>query len=303
MACTVTPKQVYTALTGAGFSTVQAIGIMANGINESSLQPEARAVDSNGRYSNGLLQWNEASYPTSGGLVTGNCTADLAAQVGFLKATVSGSALNGSTGAEVAGNFAQYFERCVGCQPGGAQNNQRVANAATVEGWISSGKWPAATGPGVSGGGSTLTAADLAASQASLGSTCLIGFGGVPGTSWVNDIFGSGGNVGQFCILSKSEVRALLGGLIIAAGGLVAITGVLILAAYGLKRSGALDKAANVAAVVPGGQGVAAGLALASNRSQQTGQGVLRQRQAAERESAREAKAAARKAPAQDETA
>lgn len=166
---------------------------------------------------------------------------------------------------------------------------------------------PNVPGGTAAGGGTTAqtTAAEQAAAAAAstqLGSTCLIGFGGVPGTSWVNDIFGSGGNVGQFCILSKSEVRALLGGLIIAAGGLVAITGVLILAAYGLKRSGALDKAANVAAVVPGGQGVAAGLALASNRSQQTGQGVLRQRQAAERESAREAKAA-RKAPAQDETA
>ena len=81
------------------------------------------------------------------------------------------------------------------------------------------------------------------------------------------------------------------------------LAGVLILAAYGLKRSGALDKAANVAAVVPGGQGVAAGLAMASNRSQQTGQGALRKREAAQRESAREAKAAARKRPAQDQTA
>ena len=66
-----------------------------------------------------------------------------------------------------------------------------------------------------SGGGGTAgqstAAAQAAAAQAAtqLGNTCLIGFGGVPGTSWVNDIFGSGGNVGQFCILSKSEVRAV----------------------------------------------------------------------------------------------
>jgi hypothetical protein len=118
--------------------------------------------------------------------------------------------------------------------------------------------------PAGSGGGGGGTAADLAASQAALGSTCLIGFGGVPGTSWVNDIFGSGGNIGQFCLLSKSEVRAVLGGLIMAASGAVALTGVLILAAYGLKRSGALDKVAKVAGVVPGGQVAAAGLRTAS---------------------------------------
>ena len=124
------------------------------------------------------------------------------------------------------------------------------------------------TGNANSGSGTTSTAA-VAAAQSSLSSTCVIGFGGIPGTSFLNDIFGSGGNVGQFCILSKSEVRALLGGLLLVAGGMTAMVGVLILAAYGLKQTGALGKAADVAAVIPGGQMAAVGLKTAQNRASQ----------------------------------
>jgi tail lysozyme len=262
MACTVTPVQVYDQLLGAGFSTPQAVGIMANGINESSLQPEARAVDSNGQYSNGFLQWNEASYPDSGSLVTGNCLEDLKAQIGYLKSTVSGPALNGTTGAEVAGNFAQSFERCAGCQPGGAQYQQRVANAAKVQGWISSGNWPAATGPGVSGkGGSADTGAT--ASDTSLASECLIG---IPNPAHSIPIIGGLFSTNLTCLFSKSEARALAGGLLMLASGTVALAGVLILAAYGLKRSGALDKAASAAAVIPGAGVVSTGLRTASSR-------------------------------------
>jgi hypothetical protein len=97
-------KAIYDALISAGFSTVQAVGAMANAIAESTLSPEASVIDSNGARSNGLWQFNEASYPDSGRLVTGNCAADIQQQVGYLKAHVSGAALNGSTGAEVASN-------------------------------------------------------------------------------------------------------------------------------------------------------------------------------------------------------
>src|SRR5579862_8100360 len=142
MATACTPKGIYTALIAAGFSTTQAIGAMANGLAESELNPETNVVDSNGYRSYGIWQFNAKSYPNASGLVTGNCLADIDAQVGLLKASVSGQALAGSTPGQVAGNFAQYFERCQTCTPGGASYSQRVANAGVVAGWVSSGKWP-----------------------------------------------------------------------------------------------------------------------------------------------------------------
>lgn len=246
------PKQVYDELTAQGASSVQALGIMANIINESGFNPEA--VGDQGT-SFGIVQQHGSQYA---GLVTGNEAADLKAQVRVIAQNGGFRAASGSTPAEAAGNFAANYERCVGCQPGGAQYNSRVANAATVTGWASSGKWPASAG-------SAQAAQTTAAQQAQqLGSTCIIGFGGVPGTSWINDIFGSGGNVGQFCLFSKSEARAVVGGLIMVASGSVALVGVLILAAYGLKKTGALEGAAKVASVVPAGRGVAAGLSRVS---------------------------------------
>lgn len=66
------PSGIFEALINAGFSEAQAVGVMANAIAESSLDPEASVIDSNGARSNGLFQFNEASYPDSGKLVTGN---------------------------------------------------------------------------------------------------------------------------------------------------------------------------------------------------------------------------------------
>lgn len=85
--------------------------------------------------------------------------------------------------------------------------------------------------------------------------TCIFGFGGVPGTSWWNDIFGSGGNVAQGCLVTKSNLRAYVGAAVLASGVIVAGAGLLVLAAYGLGKSAALSKAA---AVIPGAAPVAA---------------------------------------------
>jgi|SRR5690348_5355848 len=236
------PQAIYTALLSAGFSTVQAVGVMANMINESSLNPEARALDSNGRYSNGLVQFNEASYPDSARLVTGNCAQDITQQVGYLKAHVSGAALNGSTGAEVASNFAAAFERCQGCQPGGSQNAQRTANAATVQGWVSSGRWPTSTagisgGSGGAGGGNVLTSTIMPG-------TCVIPLN-IP-------------VAGQFCLLSKGQARGVLGVMLMVAGGMLLLPGVLVLAAAGLSRTGAGAAASKAASAVPAGRVAAA---------------------------------------------
>jgi hypothetical protein len=224
MACG--PKDIYDALLMAGFSTNQAIGAMANGIAESGLNAETRVVDSNGYYSDGIWQFNEQSYPNAAGLVTGNCTADIAAQVGLLKASASGQALAGASGAEVAGNFAQYFERCQQCQPGGASYSQRVTNAATVAGWVSSGKWPTSSA-GLSGSASVTQAA-------ATGPDCAFSLGG--GKIGAGPV---GVTLPTVCLLKKTTIRHVVGGGLIIAGGTVSGLGVVLLAAFAFRASGA----------------------------------------------------------------
>jgi Phage tail lysozyme len=248
MASGVTPKQIYTALTNAGASTIQAIGIMANMIAESGLNPEA--VGDQGT-SFGLVQQHGMQYA---GLVTGNPQTDMTAQIKVVAQNGGFAAANGATGAAAAGNFAQNYERCVGCQAGGAQYNQRVANAATVAGWVSSGNWPASAGSatagaaGAGGGGTTTNSTDP---------TCAWGFSGSLIVTSVN-----------LCVVKKTTLRHLAGGLILAGGGIVIMVGAVVLAASAFDRTGALSKAANVASVVPGGEAAAVPLRRAHARIQ-----------------------------------
>jgi Phage tail lysozyme len=255
----VTPKQVYQALTGAGASTVQAIGIMANSIAESGLNPEAvNKSDPNGG-SYGFVQQNGASYAS---LVTGNAAADLAAQVKVVAQNGGFAAASGSTGAQAAGNFAANYERCVGCQPGGAQYSDRVANAATVEGWISSGNWPASGGVSSSVG------------QGLSGST--IADTNNPGCAWGLDfggvslpVLGSVGSV-NLCVIQKTTIRHVVGGLLVVNGGLVLLVGAAILAASAFQKSGALAATQRAAAAVPGGGPAARAVSRGAARTART---------------------------------
>jgi hypothetical protein len=131
----VSVADIYHELTGAGASTVQALGIMANMINESGFNPEA--IGDQGTSFGLVQQHGNYSY-----LVTGNPQADMKRQITALKQLGGFHAASGNTPAEAAGNFAANYERCVGCQPGGAQYNGRVANAATVVQYFKTGKWP-----------------------------------------------------------------------------------------------------------------------------------------------------------------
>lgn len=238
MACG--PQDVYKALIAAGASTAQAIGVMANMINESGLNAEANAMDSNGYRSYGLVQWNARSYPNAAQLVTGNCQQDIKAQVKFLALTggfTAASPDGSGTGAQAAGSFAANYERCQGCQPGGSQYQQRVGNAAKVESWITGGNWPTSSGSG--GGGTTTTS-----SASSDSSTCVIGIPGVPGTSWLN-FFGSG-NIGQACLVSKSQARAVIGAGLMVTGGLIAAVGLAFIAVFALQRTGIAQTIVNI---------------------------------------------------------
>lgn len=240
----VTPKQVYQALIGAGASTTQAIGIMANSINESGLDPEVKNLSDPNGGSYGFVQQNGSQYAS---LVTNNPAADLAAQIKVLAQNGGFAAASGSTGAQAAGNFAAKYEVCQGCQAGQAQYNSRVANAATVEGWISSGNWPTSAGSPSSGSGST--SATAAGSGNNTDPTCAFGTGAI------NLHVGS---IPAICILKKTTLRHMAGAAIISGGGLVLIAGAVILAASAFQRSGAARAVEQVAQYTPGaGQVVA----------------------------------------------
>lgn len=96
---------------------------------------------------------------------------------------------------------------------------------------------PGASGPGVGG---------LVGSIAGIGSPdCLIS---------TPNILGIGGG----CLLSKAEGKVILGALLIGAGGLILTVGAIILAAYGLQRSGAMAAAnRSIGVVYPPARAVA----------------------------------------------
>ena len=125
-------KGLYNALRSGGASVNQAIGMIANAMNESSLNPEAAVMDTNGYMSYGLWQFNAASYPQASALVTGDPSKDMISQIQFLFQVGGLSASSGTTPQQSAGNFASQFERCDGCDPGGYQYEQRVGNVTTV---------------------------------------------------------------------------------------------------------------------------------------------------------------------------
>lgn len=89
-----------------------------------------------------------------------------------------------------------------------------------------------------------------------------------------NCLFGFGAGFGYVCLLTYGQARALLGGLLLVGGGIVSAGGLIILASYGIKKSGALDQVAAAAGVIPGAGGVAAGAAKGSARIKASGTGA-----------------------------
>lgn len=123
-------NQVYSIATGRGYSRAQAIGVVANGIAESSLNPKANVVDSNGYRSYGLFQLNgngagKGQNVTNMLTVTGNTNIilDEASRVGkkFLASTTPGQA---------AANFTREVERPK--DPTGSKAAERAAIAEAL---------------------------------------------------------------------------------------------------------------------------------------------------------------------------
>jgi hypothetical protein len=95
--------------------------------------------------------------------------------------------------------------------------------------YINGSTTPDANVPGNAGAVATET-------SASSTSDCLYGLPGIPGTSWITDLTGSGGNVGQVCILTRSEARGWIGAGLMAFGSFWMLEGIgLALAAVGLQ--------------------------------------------------------------------
>jgi len=275
----------YQALLRNGYSTVQAIGIMANIIHEDgSFNPEVTAMDTNGYPSRGLFQFNGASYPNAGSMQTGNIPADINSQVRFVAANGYGprsAAAAGSTGSQVAGNWAAHFERCQGCQPGGSQYQARQASASTVAGWVSSGNWPTSSGSGgpASGAGSGASGSG----SGSPGTTTDPGTGGVQTTAAGSECLWSLGFVG--CVLSKTQARWIVGALTLCAAGVVMIIGAdLLMKAAGLGGSGtgkAVRAAGEFVAVFPGAEGAGVALSAAGGHANRVAAHRQAQRRAA----------------------
>ena len=142
-----TEQQVYDALIAAGFNRSQAAGIMGNLQNESGYNQEI--INPGGPAAGvGLAQWETTFYPAARGYVTGNAARDLTVQIQAIKAAARGLNLSGSA-QQVAGTWAADFEKCAGCQPGGAQYIARQANAGRIYQQAVTGKWPAPAGGGV----------------------------------------------------------------------------------------------------------------------------------------------------------
>jgi len=127
------PAAIYSALKNAGFSTAQAIGVMANMFRESSFDSQSAHMDTNGHMSYGLAQWNTASYPNAASLVTGNPAKDIVRQIQYLVQTGGLRAASGTSASQVASNFAADYERCVGCEHGGSANTLRQNTVTYIE--------------------------------------------------------------------------------------------------------------------------------------------------------------------------
>lgn len=110
--------------------------------------------------------------------------------------------------------------------------------------FLNAGTTPDTSVPGGSGASSASTTASTTSAD------CLLAF---PGVS-----VPIAGSVGGFCMLSKSEARAMIGALCLAAGGLAFVIGALVVAAgaigdtkVGQAATSAAGKAASVVPFIP----------------------------------------------------
>jgi len=72
------------------------------------------------------------------------------------------------------------------------------------------------------------------------------------GGQHIGIVFGHGPSLPAACVIRKTEIRAILGGVILAAGALIMLPGLILVVAQGLKASGVAAKATEAAGMIPG---------------------------------------------------
>lgn len=247
---------IWNALIAAGANPVQAAGIMANMWFESNFDPEAGGIDSNGKLSVGLIEWN--NNPTAQGLRTGNVAQDIKSQVSYLIQTGGLQATgNAVDPASAAANFAHNYEKCAACgyQGGSGQLTSRASIAPAIYAAGTTGQWGAqaaqlASANGVATGGQSASQAATTQTTDS-NNPCFLALPSTPNSLGPIPLPSIGGG----CIIKESYARAFLGGFLIASGGLIILLGIttLILAKEVPKLLGPVAKAAS-----PVGRGITA---------------------------------------------
>lgn len=254
----VTAKEIYYLLLQKGMSSAQAEGVMANMWAESKLDPESDGVDSNGYRSVGVINWNTApgNYPHAGSLVTGNPQQDIRAQIDYLFTGTNGikAGLSGATAADVAGNWATNVEGCQGCASGDTTTpngwGARRGYASMFTQAASSGNW-ANIKTSLVGVGQNLKSGTAGPGG---GADCLVGWQGVK----VPVV----GSVGNFCLVSKSQGRAIFGGAVLGLACLAAlpILAIAVVAIGGRTKAGqAIGRAGGSVLELGGGATAALG--------------------------------------------
>jgi hypothetical protein len=81
------------------------------------------------------------------------------------------------------------------------------------------------------------------------------------GGQHIGIVFGHGPSLPAACVIRKTEIRAILGGVILAAGALIMLPGIILVVAQGLKASGVAAKATQAAGMIPGYGGAARAVA------------------------------------------
>jgi hypothetical protein len=133
---TANQEAVYNHLKAQGYNDTQIAGIMGNLQTESGFNPNARTIDSNGKVSYGIAQWNGDRY-TALQNYTGTATPSLSQQLDFMdhelqtthKSAVSALSSAGSVSEATLGFGSAYEVYSGHGDPNSASSRSRLANA------------------------------------------------------------------------------------------------------------------------------------------------------------------------------
>lgn len=242
MASTGNAITAYRDLIAAGLSPGAAVGVVGNLIAESGVNPAS--VQAGGGPGRGIAQWSVGarwatlqSWAAAHSMDPMTLDTQLAFLIYEARSTgVWGQLLGTSDPQQASKIFMTQYERPA---------DQSAANAA----YRASLGQAAVAGASTTGGAAPVSdVVNAATATASAGSGCAVGW---PGITIPGVVPGVGGtSVGSFCLISQRQAQVILGGLLLTAGAVVGAVGLVVLAAYGFKASGAAGAVAGAATAV-----------------------------------------------------